>query len=209
MPTGAGKSLCYQFPAIYSNEKTIIISPLVALMDDQVASLSELGVSVNKIHSGLSRQENIDQWKRFASGESNILYLSPERLMQPKMVETLKRFSIGLFVIDEAHCISKWGADFRPDYEDLSKLKDIFPDSVMAAFTATADRATQADIVEKLTNGECAVHVKGFDRPNLSLKVSPKQNLKTNLLAFLNEKREQSGIIYCLSRKETDEICAF
>ena len=209
MPTGAGKSLCYQFPAIYSNEKTIIISPLVALMDDQVASLSQLGVSVSKIHSGLSRQENIDQWKRFANGESNILYLSPERLMQPRMVETLKRFSIGLFVIDEAHCISKWGADFRPDYEELSKLKDIFPGSVMAAFTATADRATRADIVEKLTTGECAVHVKGFDRPNLSLKVSPKQNLKNNLLAFLNEKREQSGIIYCLSRKETDETCAF
>jgi ATP-dependent DNA helicase RecQ len=126
MPTGAGKSLCYQLPAIYSEQKTIIVSPLVALMDDQVSSLSQLGVQVSKIHSGVSRQENVEQWKRFASNECNILYLSPERLMQTRMIETLKRFSIGLFVVDEAHCISKWGADFRPDYENLANLKSFF-----------------------------------------------------------------------------------
>ncbi|MBP02650.1 MAG: DNA helicase RecQ [Rhodospirillaceae bacterium] len=209
MPTAAGKSLCYQLPAIHSNEKTIVISPLVALMDDQAAALFELGVQVSRIHSGLSREENIDQWQRFASDSSSILYLSPERLMQTRMIKALQKFSIGLFVIDEAHCISKWGADFRPDYEELSKIQDFFPGSVISAFTATADRATRTDIIETLTNGNCSVFLKGFDRPNLSLQVLPKQDLKTNLLSFLAGRAEQSGIVYCFSRKETDQLCSF
>lgn len=209
MPTGAGKSLCYQLPAIYSKQKTVIVSPLVALIDDQAASLSQLGVQLSKIHSGLSRDENIKEWKRFASHESSILYLSPERLMQPKMIETLQRFSIGLFVVDEAHCISKWGADFRPDYEELAKLKILFPDTRFAAFTATADKATRKDIADKLTNANCLVFLSGFDRPNLSLRVIPKQNMKNSLLDFLSSRREKSGIIYCLSRKETEQISSF
>ncbi|MDC0494307.1 DNA helicase RecQ [Alphaproteobacteria bacterium] len=209
MPTGAGKSLCYQLPAIYSEQKTIIVSPLVALMDDQVSSLSQLGVQVSKIHSGVSRQENVEQWKRFASSECKILYLSPERLMQTRMVDALKRFSIGLFVVDEAHCISKWGADFRPDYENLKNLKSFFPDAKFAAFTATADKATRSDIAKNLTNGDCSVFVSGFDRPNLSLKVLPKQNLKSNILQFLSGKKNESGIVYCLSRKDTDQLSSF
>ena len=148
MPTGAGKSLCYQLPAIYSEQKTIIVSPLVALMDDQASSLSQLGVPVSKIHSRVSRQENVEQWKRFASNECNIIYLSPERLMQTRMIDALKRFPIGLFVVDEAHCISKWGASFRPDYENLTNLKSFFPDAKFAAFTATADKMTRSDIQE-------------------------------------------------------------
>ncbi|MDA8536867.1 DNA helicase RecQ [Alphaproteobacteria bacterium] len=209
MPTGAGKSLCYQLPAIYSEQKTIIVSPLVALMDDQVSSLSQLGVQVSKIHSGVSHQENVEQWKRFASSECKILYLSPERLMQTRMVDALKRFSIGLFVVDEAHCISKWGADFRPDYENLKNLKSFFPDAKFAAFTATADKATRSDIAKNLTNGDCSVFVSGFDRPNLSLKVLPKQNLKSNILQFLSGKKNESGIVYCLSRKDTDQLSSF
>ena len=126
MPTGAGKSLCYQLPAIYSQLRTIVVSPLVALIDDQVAALTQSGVQVSKLHSGLSREENIEQWQKFASGVSKILYMSPERLMQARMLDALQKQKIYMFVVDEAHCISKWGADFRPDYEKLAQLKHFF-----------------------------------------------------------------------------------
>ena len=177
-------------------------------MDDQVAALSANGVTASKIHSGQSYEKNANEWMKFSNEKNKILYLSPERLMQPKMLDFLKKQSIGLFVIDEAHCISKWGADFRPEYAELSKLKDHFPESRIAAFTATADKATRSDIVEQLTGGNCSVFVRGFDRPNISLSVYQKDNFKNKLLEFLNSKKGSSGIVYCLSRKETDDVAS-
>ena len=209
MPTGAGKSICYQLPAMLSDYKTIIVSPLVSLMDDQVASLKSNKLPAEKIHSNCTFEENGAAWRSFSQGEAKILYVSPERLMTDRMVASLNGLGIGMFVIDEAHCISKWGAGFRPDYNDLSRLQYLFPTAVIAAFTATADEATRNDIVENLTSGNASIFVRGFDRPNLSLTVLQKTNWKQRLLEFLHSKRRESGIIYCLSRKNTETVAAY
>ena len=208
MPTGAGKSLCYQVPALMLERPSIIVSPLVALMDDQIAGLAANGVMAAAIHSGRDREQNVAAWRTFQSGEAKLLYLSPERLMTGRMLEALKPVDPGLFVVDEAHCISKWGASFRPEYEQLSQLKHHFPNATLAAFTATADSATRTDIAEKLFGGEGDTVVRGFDRPNLNLAVLPKAQWKPQLLGFLTERRTQSGIVYCLSRKLTEEVAA-
>ena len=209
MPTGAGKSLCFQLPALIQNFKTIIISPLVALMNDQTAALRDLGVEVELIHSGRDYEENAQSWRNFAIGDVKILYMSPERLMQTRMLAALDSLDIGMFVVDEAHCISKWGAGFRPDYEALSRLKGLFPKTILAAFTATADQATRVDINQKLSGGNARQILKGFGRDNLSLAIYPKKELKKNLIEYLNQKAHQSGIVYCLSRNETDEIAGY
>ena len=143
MPTGAGKSLCYQLPAMISPKNTIIISPLIALIDDQVASLKECGVNVEKLHSNQTSDERASSWYNFKVGKAKLLYVSPERLMTENMIDNLKLLDIGLFVIDEVHCVSKWGQSFRPDYEQLSKLKYLFPNSNIVGFTATADKTTR------------------------------------------------------------------
>ena len=209
MPTGAGKSLCYQLPAIVSDFSSIVVSPLLALMDDQVDGLEALGLSVSSIHSGKDRETNIVEWKKFASGHTKIMYLSPERLMQERMIKALQKLNIGLFVIDEAHCISKWGPDFRPQYSELSQLKKHFPNANIAAFTATADKATREDIVTQLSDKGFKTIVKGFDRPNLSLSVIEKIDIKNSLASMLQSKKGQSGIIYCLSRNEVDTTTLF
>jgi ATP-dependent DNA helicase RecQ len=206
MPTGAGKSLCYQVPALMLDRPTLVVSPLVALMDDQVAGLRANGVDAACIHSGQSRDQNVEQWLRVAKGGAKILYMSPERLMTPRMIGALQKLDPALFVIDEAHCISKWGASFRPDYEMLSTLPDHFPNATVSAFTATADVATRRDIAEKLFRGRGDTVVHGFDRPNLSLTVVPKTHWKKQLLSFLEDRKDQSGIVYCLSRRLTDEV---
>ena len=205
MPTGAGKSICYQVPSQLLEKPTIVISPLVALMDNQAAGLRANGVAVSAIHSGQSREENVAQWRAVAQGDTKLLYLSPERLMQPRMLSAMKALDPSLFVIDEAHCVSKWGPAFRPEYADLSRLKELFPNSRIAAFTATADASTRKDIASQLFSGQGEIIVHGFDRPNLSLTVSSLTNRTQQLLSWMETQRGESGIVYCLSRKNTEK----
>ncbi|MEX3007280.1 DNA helicase RecQ [Hoeflea sp. TYP-13] len=209
MPTGGGKSLCYQIPAILSDGVTVVVSPLVALMDDQVAALRANGVNAVSIHSSMGRDDQVDAWNDVQAGRAKIVYLSPERLMTVRMLDALSGLSVSMFVIDEAHCVSKWGVSFRPEYEMLSRLKERFPQTTFGAFTATADEATRQDIERKLFPGEGTTIVQGFDRPNLRLAVGPKDNWRRQLTAFLEDKDGQSGIVYCLSRKYTEEVAAF
>ena len=206
MPTGAGKSLCYQVPALCLDGPTVVISPLVALMDDQVAGLRANGIDAACLHSGQSRDRNVEEWLRLRDGSAKIVYMAPERLMTDRMMAAMEKLNPAMFVVDEAHCISKWGASFRPEYEMLSALPDRFPNAVMAAFTATADAATQRDIADKLFRGRGDTVVHGFDRPNLMLAVQPKTNWRKQLGAFLEDRRDQAGIVYCLSRRLTDEV---
>ncbi|MGB6318635.1 MAG: DNA helicase RecQ [Litorimonas sp.] len=208
MPTGAGKSLCYQVPALILDGTTVVISPLVALMDNQVAALRANGVAVSCIHSGQDRSRNVDEWKRVARGEASLLYLSPERLMTDRMLAAMAQLKPSLFVVDEAHCVSKWGPAFRPEYADLSRLKQLFPDASVAAFTATADEGTRTDIAGQLFDGHGQIIVQGFDRPNLSLTVRPKTDRGSQLLDFMADRKGESGIVYALSRKSTEEYAA-
>ena len=206
MPTGAGKSLCFQVPALAMEGLTIVVSPLVALMQDQVAALKLAGVSAEAINSAQDRDTNVAAWMRVASGEARILYLAPERLMTERMLDALSRLDIALFAIDEAHCMSQWGPAFRPEYAALSHLSQRFPGVPLAAMTATADEATRRDIEMQLFAGEHRTFVSGFDRPNISLNVSPKSGWKQQLLDFVDDHKGDSGIIYCLSRKKTEEV---
>ena len=209
MPTGSGKSLCFQVPALVLGGLTIVVSPLVALMQDQVAALRLAGVSADTINSSRDREENIAAWRRAASGETRLLYLSPERLMTEAMLAALSKLAVRLIAVDEAHCISQWGPAFRPDYETLSRLRDLFPGVPVMALTATADESTRADIIARLFGGEADQIVLGFDRPNIALTVAAKREWKQQLLAFVKARPGQSGIIYCLSRKRTEEAAAF
>ena len=206
MPTGGGKSLCYQVPALLFERPTIVISPLVALMDNQVAGLRMNGVKVGCLHSGQSREENIAEWQSVTHGGAKLLYMSPERLMTGRMLAAMKSLNPAMFVVDEAHCVSKWGPAFRPEYADLQRLKDLFPEARVAAFTATADELTREDIAGKLFGGRGKTLVQGFDRPNLSLAVSPLSNRSQQLLEFMKTTDGQSGIVYCLSRKNTEKF---
>ncbi|MDJ0683834.1 MAG: DNA helicase RecQ [Alphaproteobacteria bacterium] len=208
LPTGAGKSLCYQVAALMKARPTIVVSPLIALMDDQVAALRANGVDAGALHSALPREEKVASWRRYVSGDLRLLYMSPEQLMTDRMLGALDANPPAQFIVDEAHCISKWGVSFRPDYEALSVLKQRFPDCLIAGFTATADRTTQRDIADKLFAGRGATLISGFDRPNLHLSVAPTRSLQAQLTEFLEPRQDQSGIVYCGTRKGVDETAA-
>ena len=209
MPTGSGKSLCYQIPALLRGGLTVVVSPLVALMEDQVAALQLAGVAAETINSSRSYDDNAASWRRAASGESPLLYISPERLMTDRMMAALKQLPVQLIAIDEAHCISRWGPSFRPEYEQLGALKEHFPGVPIAALTATADESTRIDIAAQLFGGDGKIVVRGFDRPNIRLAVEMRRNWKAQLLDFVQAREDQCGIIYCLSRKKTEEAADF
>lgn len=205
MPTGAGKSLCFQVPALVRGGLTVVVSPLVALMEDQVAALKLAGVEAETLNSSRSYEDNVVIWRKVTAGSVRLLYISPERLMTERMLGALAKLPVKMIAIDEAHCISRWGPSFRPDYEELARLRERFPDVNMAAMTATADNATQKDIVDRLFGGEGKTFVSGFDRPNIRLGVALRGSWKQQLLDFVKSRQDQSGIVYCLSRKKTEE----
>ena len=209
MPTGSGKSLCFQVPALVLGGLTVVVSPLVALMQDQVSALRLAGVMAETINSARDRAENVASWRRVASGEAPILYLAPERLMTERMLSALVRLPVRLIAIDEAHCISQWGPAFRPEYEGLARLKDLFPNVPIAALTATADEVTRQDIAARLFDDQADIFVTGFDRPNIKLNVAGKREWRRQMMGFLDSHKGESGIIYCLSRKKTDETAAY
>jgi ATP-dependent DNA helicase RecQ len=209
MPTGSGKSLCFQVPALVGGGLTIVVSPLVALMQDQVAALRLAGVAADTINSSRERSENVAAWRRAAAGETRLLYLSPERMMTGQMLAALGQLDIRLIAIDEAHCISQWGPAFRPEYQDLTRLREIFPGIPVAALTATADELTRQDIAVQLFDGDVETIVLGFDRPNIKLTVEMKGRWKDQLASFVARHGNECGIVYCLSRKKTEETAAF
>jgi len=206
MPTGAGKSLCYQLPALHADGLTIVVSPLIALMDNQLAQLNAVGASAGAIHSNRAREDSVAEWRRAQNGELKLLYMAPERLMTPRMIGALKQLTIARFVVDEAHCVSQWGHDFRPDYLALGNLREHFPKTPIAAFTATADERTRDEIKSRLLGPNGLVHVHGFNRPNIDMAITEKFQGKNQLAALLDDHKGEQGIVYCLSRKETEEI---
>ena len=205
MPTGAGKSLCYQIPALCRPGMGVVISPLIALMQNQVAALCEAGIRAAALHSGLdpSTQRRIEADIR--RGVIDLLYIAPERLVGPWCLDLLSSVPIALFAIDEAHCVSHWGHDFRPEYLSLQILTERFPGVPRIALTATADPATRADIASRLALADPAIFVAGFDRPNIRYIVSPKNNPQRQALDFLSTRRGETGIVYRLSRAGVDD----
>lgn len=206
MPTGGGKSICYQIPALVRPGMGLIVSPLIALMQDQVFALRQLGIDAAFLNSSLTSEEQSSVAARMHSGDLDMLYIAPERLMQPATLEWLKQFQISLIAIDEAHCVSQWGHDFRQDYLLLNHLAKVFPGVPRMALTATATPRTRHEIVHNLALNNPELFVSSFDRPNIRYSVAPKEDAKKQLIRFLIAHKEDSGIVYCLSRKKVDSM---
>jgi ATP-dependent DNA helicase RecQ len=210
MPTGAGKSLCYQIPALMRSGVGLVVSPLIALMQDQVSALRQLGVRAAYLNSSLSLDEVRRTEAALRRGELDLLYIAPERLMTPRGLELFAEVKLALVAIDEAHCVSQWGHDFRPEYLQLGELRERFADVPRIALTATADEATRRDILGRLRLDQARSFIAGFDRPNLRYAVAVKENPRAQLLAFLSEQPPgSSGIIYCLTRRRVEETAAW
>ncbi len=210
MPTGGGKSLCYQVPALVRSGTGIVISPLIALMQDQVDALTELGVRAAFLNSTQDWQDTKDVEQAFLSGQLDLLYVAPERLLTDRCIQLLERGKIALFAIDEAHCVSQWGHDFRPEYLGLSMLHEHWPEVPRIALTATATDVTRREIVERLSLDDARHFVASFDRPNIRYNIVEKQDVRKQLLLLLKQEHAgDAGIIYCLSRNKVEETAAF
>src|SRR5258707_1537542 len=207
MPTGGSTSLCFQTPARARPGTAIVVSPLIALMKDQVDALRQAGVRAAALNSSLGMGEAAAIERAMRNGELDLVYVAPERLVTPRCLELLANSEIALFAIDEAHCVSQWGHDFRPEYLQLSLLHERFPDVPRIALTATADGPTRRDIVERLALGEARIFAAGFDRPNIRYRIVTKQDAKAQLLAFLAEEHaSDAGIVYCQTRRKVEEV---
>ncbi|MDP4268179.1 MAG: DNA helicase RecQ [Bacteroidota bacterium] len=210
MPTGGGKSLCYQIPALCLPGIAVVISPLIALMQDQVESLNQLGIRASVLNSTLSASESSEVEKKMRNDDLDIVYVSPERLNTEGFLSNIEKCRLALFAIDEAHCVSQWGHDFRPEYLEFSKLQERFPSVPRIALTATADDLTRQDIVKHLGLENGRIFISSFDRPNIRYRVMSKDNEKKQLLTFLNDEHKgDSGIVYCISRNKVMEVTKY
>src|SRR5436853_6499693 len=206
MPTGGGKSLCFQLPALTRDGLTIVVSPLISLMKDQVDALQTSGIPATYLNSTVDREEAKARWRGLHRGEYRMLYVAPERLMLDTFLERALNWDIAQFAIDEAHCISEWGHDFRPEYRELKKLRKHLPDVPIMALTATATERVRADIIKELTLRDPRSYVARFNRPNLTYRVIPNPASYEQLLAFMRGRPKDNGILYCASRKSSESL---
>src|SRR5438093_5067082 len=206
MPTGGGKSLCFQLPALTREGLTIVVSPLISLMKDQVDALQTSGIAATYLNSTLDRKDAVARWRGLHRGEYRMLYVAPERLMLDTFLERAMNWNIAQFAIDEAHCISESGHDFRPEYRQLKKLRKHLPDVPVMALTATATERVRGDIVKELKLRDPRCYVASFNRPNLTYRVVPKASAYQQVLDFIRGHPNESGIVYCASRKSTDAL---
>jgi ATP-dependent DNA helicase RecQ len=208
LPTGGGKSLCFQAPALCQPGLAVVVSPLISLMKDQVDALGDCGVPAACINSTLLPGEKRQVAEEIRSGRVKILYLSPERLMTDRTLEFLKAANVSFFAIDEAHCISEWGHDFRPEYRSLRRLKEVFPKAAVHAYTATATRRVRDDVVRELQLREPQILIGSFDRPNLVYRVQPRKDLRRQVREVIDRHPDDAGLVYCIRRTDVEELCA-